>query len=1041
MIRHVLPSPPKADKKRRGLPNDEADGTHQNTTVPGENDGSTAITTDDNGQNTIGKKNNVDDDKFGRKANETWLRFHYRLAWDRNYYKLAMYVVKNKIWPGRSDDESKSLNRWLYTQREGYRKGKLAADKKRRLEDLGFFWEGTFGGVLCCSQGLQVLSDDGSTDGNKDNCEGDDPESTAVVDRYQRLETMTWYHRYSALVIYLDKNKIWPHRDDTESRSLSGWLYSQRLRYRNGMILPAERTQLEDLGFCWEGTFGGVPFRPGRSESISESSIDGSNNNSNRCNDNNNNNDTIERSASQIWARHKHRNKWDGSFTEVVAYLKRNKVWPHRNDPESTILNSWLCRQRKVYNKGKLSAGEVNRLEDLGFCWEGPLSGLPFCPRRSESLSTGGIDGSSGSNDDNNDNIVERNSAIRWDQLNHRRKWDCSYAKLVVYLEKNKVWPDKVGPQSKTHNGWLRRQRKAYRGNTLPAQDKKRLDDLGFAWVGHFGAMPYRPRPSWSHRDGCPGDSHDNGQGDHHKSKPSLDVYNQSKRLAWRRKFSELVAYLEKRKVWPNKGDPESKTLNWWLVGQRVMCRKGKLSPDEIQLLDDLGFPLEGHFATKPYRPRGSRAQKDGCPGDSENNDGDADSKQTAVFNYRDTQHEKAWSSKYSELITYLEKHKVWPKHSDRESCALYRWLSQQRYCCRKGRMAVHEKKKLDDLGFSWQGAFAGSPWCLGGPQMANSTMAKQGSSVRSGQDAQDSVDDEMERSDDHNDNDNDNDNDDENNRVYFDGEDIIQDEDEEEGSRNELNETTHDYDSQSSCCSDIIYNHSDDDDDDDEDDDDEDGEGEEDEYADSNSNQELHNIQQDPSRPIVPVVTSSCGEASNGGEPSEHNQDTVVADTMESSVLPLEQSTIHTAVARLPGGDGEDHQVSLVVSPVESVSLCVSNQRVQLRRVSEKKSQQFAEAGFPRTSLSGVTTMYIGGDRQVDVDEGDRKMAATDVDGILGDEWDDEKPAIANSPAPVEHVVQQEPDGCGSSSPPGSRKRRGMDPPESHVSKRLMKM
>ena len=60
---------------------------------------------------------------------------------------------------------------------------------------------------------------------------------------------------------------------------------------------------------------------------------------------------------------------------------------------------------------------------------------------------------------------------------------------------------------------------------------------------------------------------------------------------------------------------------------------------------------------------------------------------------------------------------------------------------------------------------------------------------------------------------------------------------------------------------------------------------------------------------------------------------------------------------------------------------------------------------------------------------------------GSFGDAHGNDEMATMNSPTTVEHVVQQEPDGRGSSSPPGSRKRRGIDPPESHVSKRLMKM
>ena len=86
---------------------------------------------------------------------------------------------------------------------------------------------------------------------------------------------------------------------------------------------------------------------------------------------------------------------------------------------------------------------------------------------------------------------------------------------------------------------------------------------------------------------------------------------------------------------------------------------------------------------------------------------------------------------------------------------------------------------------------------------------------------------------------------------------------------------------------------------------------------------------QDHPFHPCAQVITSSCGEDHQVGELSQHNQDTIVAERIESITLLLQQwNTIHTTVARLPSGEEANHQALLGVSRLDSVSLWLQNRQ-----------------------------------------------------------------------------------------------------------------
>ena len=964
----------------------------------------------------------------------------YREQWEEDYSKLTSYLGNHKTWPSPGTPESTHLYNWLKRQRNGFRRGQLSPDEMKRLNDLGFPWEGNLQGIPFCPPTPQ--SNNGScADANKDSTKDN---STAILSNQnvpihpvQFNLVQKWDRNLAAVIAYLEEHKVWPRTSPVSSKRLYTWLNKTRNKCREGKLFPDQVKRLEDLGFRWEGPYSGRPYRPRKSLAPKDGTAK------------DNNNDTGSQ-TDEPWNLFRHRQRWNLTFPKVLTYLKKHKVWPGASDPESKSMHEWLTSLRLHYRSGKLLPGEVEQLENHGFVWEGPFEGIPYRPRPSPP------------DDDACAIITNRgkgnNSRVPVYKLIHRKCWEAMLAKVVAYLEKKKIWPEHRAPDSRPLNLWLASMREKYRAGKLFPEQVKQLEDIGFPWEGVFSGVPYTPRRLPSSKDDGVDDSKGDDTTAEENDSPPINAAQLYRREMWDHTYAELITELEKTKLWPRKNSKRTKYLNSWLKTQRRNFGEGRLAERRKNKLDDIGFPWVGDFGGMPYSPRKSDSSQDGPT----NNDAQPDHQKNPpkFHRYGTAIRKESWDKRYNELVSYLGKHKKWPKCSGRKSKPMYAWLRTQRHRKRRGKLLAREIKQLDDIGFLWEGPYSETPWHPREPHMVTSAPTDQDISVRPGQDPDKPTDDVKDNSDNRN---NDSKNNHKNNKDddyessddylddeesdYHDDEESVDDcygqnnnddnegeeeidcekvnnnneNDQDEESRwDEWNTVKHETDSDNddrSSCSDSSYRDSDDD---------------EEDAAVGSQKQELYSTQQDPSHATIPVITSSSVEAQIGDELSQHNQDAIVPDRTESTVLPAQQQdAIRTTVARLPSSDEEDHQTVSGVSPLESVSLWLSNRQTQLRRVSDEKPRKLDAAG-----LSCITTTGGNVDQQGDVDEDDRKIAATDDNGIFDDPQADNKMSMTNSPGTVEHAVRQEPDACGSSSP-GSRKRRGIDPPESRLSKK----
>ena len=262
---------------------------------------------------------------------------------------------------------------------------------------------------------------------------------------------------------------------------------------------------------------------------------------------------------------------WDERFGELKAFKNE---FGHCNVPrnwkQNPALNDWLGFQRQCWKKNKLRPERVRRLEQLGVEWQ-PIDEL----------------------------------------------WERMLQKLIEYRNKhgNCLVP-KEYPSDPELGFWVATQRRFKKRGALSADRISRLDELGFVWHtrdlkwelmfvallefrnehGHcFVPDRYQKNPrlaSWVSNQ--------------RSRKRTLNkariqrlngigfVWN-SLEANWQSMFESVREYHDR---FGNCNVPrnwtENPKLSWWVDNHRQFYRLGKLSPDRIRLLDQIGFAWKG---------------------------------------------------------------------------------------------------------------------------------------------------------------------------------------------------------------------------------------------------------------------------------------------------------------------------------------------------------------------------------------------------------------------------------------------------------------
>ena len=194
--------------------------------------------------------------------------------------------------------------------------------------------------------------------------------------------------------------------------------------------------------------------------------------------------------------------QWNARFKELLSY--RSKHGDSNVPAKQGQLGNWVHKQRGAYKTGSLAQGRIDRLSSIGFQWA----------------------------------LLNEEEAAK--------KWSTRFNELIEYKAEHGDCnvPTKQGKLG----NWVRRQRVAYKADSLSQNCIDRLSGIGFKWA----------------------------------------LLEQSANVSWETRFNELVQYKAKH---TDCNVPRSQgPLGRWVSHQRTDCKEGKLSKDRIDRLNSIGF-------------------------------------------------------------------------------------------------------------------------------------------------------------------------------------------------------------------------------------------------------------------------------------------------------------------------------------------------------------------------------------------------------------------------------------------------------------------
>ena len=254
---------------------------------------------------------------------------------------------------------------------------------------------------------------------------------------------------------------------------------------------------------------------------------------------------------------------WEERFGELLAYKEINGDVNVPNDRGSKLWR-WISTQRIFRKKGKLSTEKIQRLDALGFTWDmldsqwdskisellaykDKFGNVNVSKQRSASLS-GWVQAQRGRKNQGSlsEERIRQLNEIGFDWNPFASQWETKFCELLAYWERHGNtnvpinWPDGL-------NAWAKSQRADKRDGKLSDERIRQLEEIGFVWNPHAAL--------------------------------------------WEAGFCELLSYKAEH---GHVNVPHSVTgLGAWVGSQRSAKKKGKISVERVQRLEEIGFEWE----------------------------------------------------------------------------------------------------------------------------------------------------------------------------------------------------------------------------------------------------------------------------------------------------------------------------------------------------------------------------------------------------------------------------------------------------------------
>lgn len=259
-------------------------------------------------------------------------------SWEERFSELTDFKKEYGHCDVPYNYVNKNLASWVANQRVSHKKEKLALEKFKVLDGLGFKWDSL---KPSWEENFYELIDFKEKNGH---CNAPYAlpvgawagrqrklykQGTLTSDRYKKLNNIgfdwdpiasEWENKFMELVAFKKENGHCNVSKEKEAtKKLGTWVGVQRKMKKSGTLTSDRYEKLNSLGFTWD----------------------------------------VKKSV------------WDQRFSELVQFKEE---YGHCNIPCSYPANkqlgSWVPDQRKIYKKGKLSSKKYKKLNDLGFVWD-----------------------------------------------------------------------------------------------------------------------------------------------------------------------------------------------------------------------------------------------------------------------------------------------------------------------------------------------------------------------------------------------------------------------------------------------------------------------------------------------------------------------------------------------------------------------------------------------------------------------------------------------------------------------------------------------
>lgn len=276
-------------------------------------------------------------------------------------------------------------------------------------------------------------------------------------------------------------------------------------------------------------------------------------------------------------------NEWMASYQELVNFKETHgHLFVPYKEGKRTKLNSWISLQRINLKKNKLSAKQIKLLDQIGF--------------KQTQVS-----------------LRLKNKYLLSLNLKPSSKWMVSYQELVNFKKKHGhlFVPYKEGKRAKL-NSWLSVQRVRLKQKRLSAQQIELLDKIGFrspcivkTWMDNYQhLLAYKQKYGHinvTRTSTVPKNLYDwvsKQRESFAQKKLSVEQIKLLEKAGfvwsihsalWKENYLSLLAFKKvHRRI--NISRTENMRLNNWIVNQRIKRRQNKLSDEQINLLDKMGF-------------------------------------------------------------------------------------------------------------------------------------------------------------------------------------------------------------------------------------------------------------------------------------------------------------------------------------------------------------------------------------------------------------------------------------------------------------------